>query len=237
MDAVLRVSGLTKQYRNGRGVEKVSFEVRRGDVFGFFGPNGAGKTTVLKAIVGLLKPDRGEVQLFGQPMPQQFEQAMRKVGTLIETADSFDCMTARANLELVARFYPELGAGRIDEVLELVGLAPYQKEKVRGFSLGMKQRLALATTLLHRPELVILDEPTNGLDIEGMVATRSLIRRLAEEEGMSFVISSHMISEMEKLCNRFAIVRQGRLLYEGAVEDGMSLEAFYLQQVEQAKGA
>src|SRR5690606_17846567 len=155
-----------------RGVRDISFEVAKGDIFGFIGPNGAGKTTILKIIMGLIHQDQGSVRILGHNVTEQFEQAIERVGCMIETADAYEYMSAFDNLKLAARFYPELPKSRIDEVLEQVGLTPYKKEKVSGFSFGMKQRLALGSALLSKPELVILDEPTNGLDFEGILDFR-----------------------------------------------------------------
>jgi len=238
MEPVLQVRNLTKRYRNGRGIRDVSFAMERGDILGFFGPNGAGKTTVLKILTGLLRADEGHVRLFGHDVALRPDLALAKVGSIVETAEAYGYMSARQNLLLAARFYKNLPHARIDEVLEKVGLASYGGEKVRGFSLGMKQRLALAMALVSGPELIILDEPTNGLDIEGMVDTRRLIQQLAEEEQVSFLISSHMIQEMEQMCSRVAILHGGELIAEGEVAgilQNQSLEQYYLTAVEAAR--
>jgi ABC-2 type transport system ATP-binding protein len=240
METVLEVRELTKRYRNGRGVSNVSFDVRRGDIFGLLGPNGSGKTTVLKLITRLCAADRGTVRLFGQGEGDRFDMAMRKVGCIVESADVYDFLSGREHMKQVARFYPGLPESRIDEALEWVKLAPYAREKTRGYSLGMKMRLALATALLPDPELVILDEPANGLDIEGTVELRELIVRLSEQRGTTFVISSHRIDEMERICNRAALLYGGTVIREGAVSEltagGMSLEQAYLAEIRAAKG-
>lgn len=215
-ETILEITGLTKRFKNGRGIADVSFSLQRGDIYGLFGSNGAGKTTVMKAIAGLLKPDKGTMRLFGYDPFLRFEDAVRRVGMLIETPEAYSFMTAHRNLRQAARYYPELPESRIDEVLELVGLDRYKKDKVAEFSLGMKQRLGLASALLSRPELLILDEPTNGLDIEGMVEMRELMRRLAVSENITILLSSHLLSEMELLCSRAGILYQGRLVKEGA---------------------
>jgi len=236
MKPVVEIRQLTKKYNNARGVHDVNMTVQQGDIYGFFGPNGAGKTTVMKIITGLSKAQHGEAKLFGYDINAQYEQAMAKVGVLIETAEAYTYMSGRRNLELAARFYHGIGRGRIDEVLELVGLTPYQHEKAAGYSLGMKQRLGLALALLAKPELLILDEPTNGLDIEGMVQMREIIMRLAHEEHITFLISSHLIHEMELMCNRIGILHQGRLVREALVsqlvQGGLTLEQAYLQEIE-----
>ncbi|MFM1651608.1 ABC transporter ATP-binding protein [Brevibacillus sp. B_LB10_24] len=239
MEAVLQVRELTKQYKNGRGVKQVSFDVRRGEIFGLFGPNGAGKTTVLKIITGLCAADEGSVTLFGCRIDEHFEKAMKRVGCIIETAEAYEYLSACDNLKLAARFYPELPKTRIEEALEWVGLRPYRHEKVGRYSLGMKQRLALARALLIEPELVILDEPTNGLDIEGMVDVRNLILRLSREQGTTFLISSHMIHEMEQICTRIGILYEGKLIRQGEVPkvlDGQpTLEQAYMSAIQTAK--
>lgn len=213
--------------------------VQQGDIYGFFGPNGAGKTTVMKIMTGLTKAQQGEVKLFGHPVSTHYEQAMAKVGVLIETAEAYSYMSGRRNLELAARFYPEIGKQRIDEVLEIVGLTPFQQEKVAGYSLGMKQRLGLAAAMLSKPELLILDEPTNGLDIEGMVHIREIIMHLAREERITFLISSHLIHEMELMCNRMGIIHQGRLVREGLVSEiaqgSATLEEAYLREIKEVR--
>lgn len=235
-DAVLNIQGLSKTYKNNRGIDNITLQVRRGDVYGFFGPNGAGKTTVMKIVTGLIKADRGRARLFGHDVGGHYELAMQNVGVLIEKAEAFEYMSGRKNLELAARLYPQLPKTRVDEVLELVGLSANSKEKVGHYSLGMKQRLGIASAILSRPELLILDEPTNGLDIEGMVEIRELIRRLAVEEHITFFISSHLISEMEMICNRIGIIHGGRLIREGAIGEllqasGQSLETYFVQQI------
>jgi ABC-2 type transport system ATP-binding protein len=240
MEYVIEVSELTKKYSNNRGIENMSFNVAKGEIYGFFGPNGSGKTTVMKILTGLCRADKGNVLLFGFDISSQFEQAMAKVGSLIETADAYTYMTGYQNLVLAERFYPSLPRKRIDEVLELVGLAAYAKEKVSNYSLGMKMRLGLASALLSSPELVILDEPTNGLDIEGMVDVRETIVRLAKEQGITFFISSHLIREMELMCSRIGIVYQGRFIKEaskGELEQSPheSLEQYFLAQISQER--
>lgn len=241
MGKVLEVKGLSKIYKNGRGVRNISFDVEKGDVFGFLGPNGAGKTTVMKVITGLSAAQQGEVKIFGINIKDQFAKAMAKVGCLIETADAYEYMSAYKNLELAARFYPGLKKARIEEVLEDVGLSRFQNEKVGGFSLGMKQRLGLALAILSQPEFVILDEPVNGLDIEGMVDIRNTIINLAREKQTTFFISSHLIHEIELVCNRIGIIIDGELVNEGKVTELLtdkynSLEDYYIGQLRKGRG-
>jgi ABC-2 type transport system ATP-binding protein len=190
-------------------------------------------------MTGLARAQQGEVKLFGHPVSTHYEQAMAKVGVLIETAEAYSYMSGRRNLELAARFYPGIDKHRIDEVLEIVGLTLFQKEKVAGYSLGMKQRLGLAAAMLSKPELLILDEPTNGLDIEGMVHIREIIMHLAREERITFLISSHLIHEMELMCNRMGIIHQGRLVREGLVSEiaqgSATLEEAYLREIKEVR--
>lgn len=240
MERVLSVQNITKLYKKNRGVRDISFDVYRGEVFGFLGPNGAGKTTIMKVITGLVKPQSGSVEIFGCDLERDFEGAMKRVGAVIETADSYEYMSAYRNLRLASRFYCDVKPERIDEVLELVGLMEFKKEEVRKFSLGMKQRLSLAAALLSKPELVILDEPTNSLDIEGVVDIRNLIKRLSREEGITFFISSHIIHEIEMTCTRTGIIYGGSLIslvpMEEVRKQGISLEEYFLKCVKESRG-
>ncbi|CAI6052722.1 Bacitracin transport ATP-binding protein BcrA [Cohnella sp. JJ-181] len=235
METVLKVTDVAKRYKNSRGVQDVSFEVAAGEVFGLIGPNGAGKTTLLKLISGLARPDRGRIELFGHDLATRFEQAMAGVGCIIETADVYAKMTAYGQLRQAARFYPRLPAARIDRVLEQVGLAAYRHERAGGFSLGMKQRLALASALLSGPKLVLLDEPTNGLDVEGMAELRTAICRLADEEGVAFLVSSHLVHDLGLIASRVGIMSEGRMIRTEAVDEGLwgesSLEQYTMAQI------
>jgi ABC-2 type transport system ATP-binding protein len=239
MEKVLEINQITKLYKNQRGIKDVSFSVHRGDVFGFFGPNGAGKSTLLKIVTGLMRADKGSVHIFGLNPQENYEQAMKRVGCIIESADSYEYMSAFLNLQMTAAYYPKVTRQVMDKMLEIVGLLSYRNEKVKNFSTGMKMRLALAAVLIAEPELVILDEPTNGLDIEGVVDFRHLIKRLAVEQGVTFLISSHMINEMEQMCNRIGILYNGKLLTEGLVSDlvteHLSLEQYFINQLKLAR--
>ncbi|XID92622.1 ABC transporter ATP-binding protein [Paenibacillaceae bacterium WGS1546] len=242
MDGIVEIEGLTKTYRNRRGIREIGLTVRKGDVYGLFGPNGAGKTTVMKIMTGLSRADRGTVRLFGHDVAEHYERAMAKVGVLIETAEAYVYLSGRKNLELAARLYPDLPAARVDEVLELVGLGGAKHEKVGHYSLGMKQRLGLAAAMLSKPELLVLDEPTNGLDIEGAAHIREAILRLAREEGTTFFLSSHLVHEMELLCSRIGILYDGRLIREGSKTELMdgrfdTLEELFLHEVREERRA
>ena len=235
MSTVLNLETVSRRYGNGRGVREVSLDIAAGEIYGLIGPNGAGKTTLLKIIVGLLRPDAGTVRLFGFSLAYGFEQAMARVGSLIETADAYEYMNARDNLKLAARFYPDLPKTRIDEALEQVGLAAYRHEKVRGYSLGMKQRLGLASALLANPQFVVLDEPANGLDAPGMAELRQTILQLSRERGVAFLISSHLIHDLGMIADRVGIMKDGLMICQGAVRelltDGQSLEHYALAQI------
>ncbi len=238
MEKILEVNNLTKLYKNGRGVEDISFDVYEGDIFGFLGPNGAGKTTTMKVITGLCRADRGVVKIFGYDVFNSFEQAMRNVGCIIETAEAYEFMSAYKNLDMAARFY-DIDKLRIDEVLRLVGLDGYKNEKVSDYSLGMKQRLGIASAILSNPRFVILDEPVNGLDVEGMVDIRNIIKDLAKNQGITFFVSSHLIHEMELMCNRIGIIEKGRLIKIGTVQEMLaeheSLEDYFIQKVKEQR--
>ncbi|WP_040742599.1 ATP-binding cassette domain-containing protein [Paenibacillus ginsengihumi] len=232
----IEISGLTKVYTNGRGISDLNLEIDEGDIFGFLGPNGAGKTTAMKMMAGLMKPDRGDVKIFGCSVVDDYVNAMKHVGCLIETAESYSYMTANDNLKLFARFYPDVDQRRIDECLEITGMLRYKNEKTRKFSLGMKQRLGVAAAILSRPRLLILDEPLNGLDVEGMLDMRRLIKRLAEEEGTTFFISSHLIHDVELTCTRIGVVYGGKLVNveytHNILSNYSSLENYFVSEVD-----
>jgi ABC-2 type transport system ATP-binding protein len=235
MEKIIEIKDLTKIYPNGRGIEDVNLEINRGDIFGFLGPNGAGKTTAMKIMTGLIKPDRGSVKLFGYDIIEEYEKAMAYVGSLIEVAESYPYLSAYDNLKQFARFYPGVDKHRIEEVLEITGIYRYKEEKPRKFSLGMKQRLGLAAAILSRPKLLILDEPLNGLDVEGMIDIRNLIKSLAKD-GSTFFISSHLIHDVELTCTRIGVIYNGRILNvddtENILKNYASLENYFVSEVE-----
>lgn len=212
---VISVKDLRKLYRNGRGVESLTIDINEGDVVGLLGPNGSGKSTAMKAIMGLVGIDRGEVKIFNHNTDTELEAAMRDVGCLIEAPALYDNLSVYQNLKLASRFYPKfnkaMARDRIYEVLSLVRLDKYAKDKAGRLSLGMRQRLGIALALYSKPKIVILDEPTNGLDIEGVVHIRNIIRELAEREKVTFLISGHIAAELEKTCNKAAVIFEGRL--------------------------
>ncbi len=235
-NVAIEITDLTKIYKNGRGISDLNLVIDQGDIFGFLGPNGAGKTTAMKMMVGLMKPDRGDVKIFNASITEDYVNAMKDVGCMIETAESYPYLTAYENLKLYARYYPDVDQKRIDEVLEITGLSKYKHEKSKKFSLGMKQRLGIAAAILSRPKLLILDEPLNGLDVEGMLDMRKLIKRLAEEEGTTFFISSHLIHDVELTCTRVGVVYGGKLINVDYVQNILanysSLENYFVSEVD-----
>jgi ABC-2 type transport system ATP-binding protein len=212
---VLETRGLTKRYGRRAVVNDLSLSVGRGDICGFLGQNGAGKSTTLRMIAGLVRPTSGEVFLLGHDVRRRRARALRRVGVIIESPAFYDNFTGRANLRMLASLSGGATKRRIEEVLEIVGLGRRAGDAVRVYSYGMRQRLGIAQALLPDPDLVILDEPTNGLDPQGIREVRDLVRRLRDEFGLTVLLSSHLLSEVEQLCDRVAIIDQGRLLYQG----------------------
>src|SRR5438067_10226094 len=217
----LVAESLTKVIGARTIVDNVSFELRPGEVFGFLGPNGAGKTTTIRMLVGLIRPTSGRVTICGYDVRRDFEAAMRCVGCIVENPDLYRFMTGRENLEHFARMLGVPGA-EIERVAELVALAHRLDQRVGTYSLGMRQRLGIAQALLGRPKLLILDEPANGLDPAGIREIRELLRRLAREQQMAIFVSSHLLAEIELMCDRVAIIHKGQLLREGPVRDLIS---------------
>ena len=218
---ILQTDNLSKQFGEVTAVQAVNLRVRKGEVFGFLGPNGAGKTTTIGMVLGLIHPTEGSITLFDQPVTPSHNRALQNVGSLIGAPALVPYLTARENLQLLARLHPEVANGRIEEILTLVGLTDAAERKVKGFSTGMKQRLGLGAALLHRPALIILDEPTNGLDPAGMREVRTLIRSLADE-GVTVFLSSHLLNEVEQVCDRIAVISKGQIVAQGAVAELLS---------------
>lgn len=248
MDTVLSLDHVSKVYHNGRGAKNISFSVARGQVVGLLGPNGSGKTTIMKSITGLSQPSEGSITVFGAPstdreasLSTDREASLKHVGALIEQPALYENLTAWDHLVMAARFYPEVDEKRMDQVLTIVGLAPYKKERCGKFSLGMKQRMGIALALLSEPELMILDEPTNGLDIEATVEIREIIIRLAKEKGVTFLVASHLASEIEKMCDKVLVLYEGEMLSFDTKEEALrlhpSLEDYFLAKVRDKKGS
>lgn len=210
--SVIELQSLTKKIGSKTIVDGLTFEVMPGEVFGFLGPNGAGKTTTIRMMVGLMSITEGEVKVQGHSVRKEFEQAMVHVGAIVENPEFYGFMSGYQNLVHFARMMPNVGQERIEEVVQLVRLENRIQDKVKTYSLGMRQRLGVAQAILHRPSVLVLDEPTNGLDPEGIRELRDYLRRLARDEGIAVIVSSHLLSEMELMCDRVAIIQNGRLL-------------------------
>lgn len=218
MEPVLSVVGLQKRVRGKDIVKDVTFDVGRGEIFGFLGPNGAGKTTTIRMLVGLIHPTAGRILINGIDLRQNPKQAMQRVGCIVENPDLYPYLTGYENLLQLARMQGAKAISRIDHVSRLVKLSHCLHEKVSTFSLGMRQRLGIAQALLCDPSLLILDEPTNGLDPSGIRELREFLSELANG-GLSIFISSHLLSEIEQLCDRVAIIREGRVIRVGQVQE------------------
>jgi ABC-2 type transport system ATP-binding protein len=214
---VLTTRGLTKRYGKRTVVDDLSIEVAAGDVYGFLGPNGAGKSTSMRMFVGLVHPTGGEIRVLGEPVGARHRAALRRVGAIVEAPSFYGYLTGRDNLRMLADLTGPCSPARIDEVLERVELRDRAGDPVRVYSHGMKQRLAIAAALLPKPELVLLDEPTNGLDPVGIRDVRALIRSLAADDGLTVFLSSHLLVEVEQICNRVAILARGKKRWEGQV--------------------
>lgn len=234
-EIVLRLEGVSKTYGDVVAVSDLNLTVRAGECFGFLGPNGAGKTTTISLILGLVHPTTGRIEILGQRLTPGDPTPLRDVGALVGAPGFYPYLSGRDNLRLLARLYPQVDDRRVEEVLDLVGLQSAAHRKVKTYSTGMRQRLGLAAALLHRPRLLILDEPTNGLDPVGMVEVRHLLRRLTEQ-GVTVFLSSHLLHEVQQVCDWVAILHRGRLVVQGPVTDLLAgrhdLEEVFLTVVE-----
>ncbi|WCK55886.1 ABC transporter ATP-binding protein [Aneurinibacillus sp. Ricciae_BoGa-3] len=213
----LEVKDLVKDIRKKRIIHGVSFSIQQGEIFGFLGPNGSGKTTTIRMLVGLIRPTSGSVIICGHNLATSHNQALRCIGSIVENPELYSYMSGMENLEHFARMIPGVTRKKIDEVVERVDLSDRIHDKVKDYSLGMRQRLGIAQALLGDPRLLILDEPTNGLDPQGIKEMRAFIHDLAAE-GMSVFISSHLLSEIQQMCNRVAIINNGRVIKVGHVD-------------------
>jgi ABC-2 type transport system ATP-binding protein len=219
-DTIIEVSGLTKDFKEVRAVNNLNLSVNQGDVFGFLGPNGAGKSTTIRLLLSLISPDTGSIKLFGKSLKENRREILLRVGAIIEKPDFYEYLSAYRNLEILGQISGvKVSKDRIFQMLELVNLADRYKSKVKTFSHGMKQRLGIAQALLHDPSLVILDEPTTGLDPHGVKEIRDLIIRLSKEEKKTVFLSSHILSEVELVANRMIIINKGQTIVQGEVED------------------
>lgn len=218
-NVILKCEDLHKNIRSKEIIKGISFDIKEGEILGFIGPNGAGKTTTIKLLIGLQQLSKGTIHINGYDIQKDFAKAIQRVGSIVENPDLYMYMSGYNNLKLAANLYSDVDKARIDEVVKLVGLENRIKDKVSKYSLGMRQRLGIAQAILHRPNLLILDEPTNGLDPEGMKQVRDLIAKLAKQEKMAVMISSHNLTEIESVCNKICIVQNGQILEQNKLED------------------
>ncbi|OME82115.1 bacitracin ABC transporter ATP-binding protein [Paenibacillus sp. FSL A5-0031] len=213
---VIETKGLSKRYKGRYAVSNLNLKIAKGDIYGFLGPNGAGKTTTIRMLLGLIQPSGGSVHIFGKSLNKERLSILRRVGSLVEYPSYYGHLSAVDNLEAIRRI---LGApvSKIAEVLDIVGLTKEARRPVKGFSLGMKQRLGIASALLGSPELLLLDEPTNGLDPSGILEIRELIKEMPKQHGITVLISSHLLSEVELTAGTVGIIRQGELVFQDTI--------------------
>lgn len=224
---ILEVKNISKHYKNLEAVNNISFSIYEGEIFGFIGPNGAGKSTAIKLITGLSKLDEGDVLINNFSIKTNFKKAIANVGAIIESPDMYNYMSGYENLLYYAKLHGNIGKKRIMEVAKLVGLEDRIKDKVKKYSMGMKQRLGIAQAILHRPKLLILDEPTNGLDAYGIIEVRNLLKELATKEKIGILISSHILAELEQVCDTIGIIKQGKIVELKSLEslqEGMGIK-------------
>ena len=219
MDKIIEIQKLSKSFGSLKAVDQLDLTVYRGDVFGFLGPNGAGKSTTIRMLLSLIRPDKGEIKIFNEDLFSNRISILRRIGCIIEKPDFYKYLSARNNLKLLSAYSGlKVSDKKLDEVFELVGLKGRSLESVKGYSHGMKQRLGIAQALIHDPDLIILDEPTTGLDPQGIIDIRNLIMYLSKVQGKTIFLSSHILSEIELVANRMAILNHGRLVVQGEVK-------------------
>ena len=238
--AIIEVKGLQKSFGSFEAVKNVSFTVNKGDVFGFLGPNGAGKSTTMRCMLSLIKPNAGDIRIFGKNLFEERNAILAKVGSIVEKPDFYKYLSALKNLEIFARVSgAQVSQKDIYETLDFVGLLGREKDRVGGFSHGMRQRLGIAQTLLHQPELIILDEPTTGLDPQGIIEVRDLILRLKNEQNKTVILSSHQLAEIELVANRMVIINKGQTIIEGSVAELMNAQEtlLHIELVQNSQGA
>jgi len=225
MESIIVTRNLHKKYKNLHAVNNLNLSINRGDIYGFLGPNGAGKSTTLRMLMSLITPTSGEIEIFGKSLNHNRIEIMSKIGALIEKPDFYQYLSAYKNLELLSGISGiKTDKKKLMEILDLVGLEKRADSKVKAFSQGMKQRLGLAQALIHNPELIVLDEPANGLDPQGNKELRELILRLNQERKMTVIISSHILHEIELMCNRMVIINKGTTIVEGFVKELLNKE-------------
>ncbi len=236
--AIVQIKGLSKVIKNKKIVSDLSFDIYEGEVFGFLGPNGAGKTTTIRMMVGLMSITEGDVIINGNSIKTDFEKAVANVGAIVENPELYKFLSGYDNLMQYARMVKGITKEKIDEVVELVGLTSAIRSKVKTYSLGMRQRLGLAQCLLHDPKVLILDEPTNGLDPAGIREMRDYLQKLTREKGMAVIVSSHLLSEMEMMCDRIGIIQKGELVGVQTVNELINEESqTYIVEVSDVSAA
>lgn len=228
MSAILEVNNLNKTYKNFKAIDDISFQVNKGDIYGFLGPNGAGKSTTLRMILGLIKPNSGEIKLNGSLINFKNKKYLNNIGALIERPDFYKNLSAYQNLKILYSMSRINNSKIIHDVLHEVDLFDRKDDKVGSYSQGMKQRLGIAQTLLHNPQVIILDEPSNGLDPQGQADMRELILKINKDKGITVIISSHILAEIEKIANRMIVINKGKKIIEGDVGQLMSSESIKL---------
>lgn len=219
MNYILTTQNVTKQFKNTVAVNRVNLRIKKGEIYGLLGPNGSGKTTLMKMMMNLLKPTQGSINIFGEPLHPTSYEPLKRIGAIIEYPIFYDKLSAMENLELHCQYMGYHNKNDIREALEMVNLKNIENKKVKEFSLGMKQRLAIARAIITKPELLILDEPINGLDPLGIIEIRDLLKKLNQEYGITILISSHILSEIEHVADTIGILKQGQLLEETSIED------------------
>ncbi|HHX62276.1 MAG TPA: ABC transporter ATP-binding protein [Epulopiscium sp.] len=219
---VLKVLDITKKIKNKEIIKGISFDIEAGEILGFLGPNGAGKSTTLRMIVGLSRPSSGTIHICGQSITHNYVKAMSNVGCIIEGPDLYNYMSGYKNLEMLGAMSEGVTKKDIDEAVELVGMEKRIHDKVEIYSMGMKQRIGLAQALIHRPKLLILDEPTNGLDPQGIHEFREIVKGLAKKKSISVLISSHLISEVQLMCDKVSIINQGTIIKNASIDEIIS---------------
>ncbi len=219
MEGVLHIEGLSKYFGSKKVLDNISLDAYRGEVLGLLGPNGAGKTTAIKIVMGFLRSDSGKITVDGMDLRKNYEKCMAQLGGIVENPEMYRELSGRVNLEMYARLHDNVTKERIDQVVHLVGMEARINDKIKKYSLGMKQRIGLAQALLHRPSVLIMDEPTNGLDPTGIKELRDIFRKLAHEENIAVIVSSHMLAEMEQMCDRVAVIDKGRILMQKPISE------------------
>ncbi|MNI27899.1 putative ABC transporter ATP-binding protein YxlF [compost metagenome] len=217
-ELIIQTEELTKKYRGRYAVDHLNLNITKGDIYGFLGPNGAGKTTTIRMLLGLIQPTQGSIQIFGCDLQKNKLSILRRIGSLVEYPSYYGHLNAVDNLEAIRRII-DVPKSRIDEVLRIVSLSGESRRPVKGFSLGMKQRLGIAASLLANPDLLILDEPTNGLDPSGIHEIRELIKSLPKQYGITVLVSSHLLGEMEQMANTVGIIREGKMVFQDTIHN------------------